>query len=141
MSNLFGVELKSMRYDYTSPKTLYVHTIVIAGTSTKVLLTSFFHRLPFCLWILLWRFWACTQCSLQAQKYITLGPKHVWASSIFFERRWMEPKGSQGKERSKQSFCTTCNNTYLYAHILLRVMEVLMKILSNLSYWTFQAGK
>lgn len=42
MSNLFGVELKSMRYDYTSPKTLYVHTIVIAGTSTKVLLTSFF---------------------------------------------------------------------------------------------------
>jgi hypothetical protein len=125
---------KSQWDTLTQAPTLYVYTIVIAGSSsTKALLTSFFHWLPFCphkiclcwcpntswccpytLWILLWRFWGFYLVFIASPKVHNIGSKTCLA---IIHLSWEEDGWSQRKKRSKQSFCTACNNTYLHMHI------------------------
>ncbi len=136
-----------------------MHTIVIAGSSTKALLTSFFSLIPILpaqdmsvgaqthLGAAHTHFGSCyggfglvPSVHCKPKSTITLGPKHVWASSIFFEKKMAGDKGTQGKKEASNPFVLPCNNTYLYAHIMLRVMEVLVNIIKSFTL-TLSSGK
>jgi len=59
----------------------------------------------------------------KAQKYITLSPEHVWASSIFLEKKMDGAKGNQGKKEASNPFVLLPAITPTYMqHLMWRVM-------------------
>ncbi len=127
----------------TQAPTLYVHTIVIEGTSTKVLLASFFHWLPFCppkICLLVpihtldpvMKVLGLYLVFIASPKVHNIGSQTCMGIiPSFLRRRWMEPRAVKEKKVASNPFVLPAITPCLYAHILLRVMEVLMNIIKS----------